>query len=77
MGGGKGAESLPVSDFVSPRGAIDLSSVVIGGRFALQLLVDGVATDVENLAGFALFQTIAFDRLNHFFCAGHSCTRWT
>ena len=41
----KGTESLPVSNFgFSSRGAIDLSSIVIGGRFVLQPLVDGVAT---------------------------------
>lgn len=64
---GKGAESFPVGDFgFSPRGPINFGSVVTSGGFALQPLVDGVATDVENLAGFALLEAIAFDRLDDF-----------
>jgi len=75
---GKGAESLPVGDFgFSSRGPIDFGSVVTSGCFALQPLVDGIATDVENLASFALLEAIEFDRLNDLLaeviavCIGH------
>ena len=64
MGIGKGPASCPVGDFGdSSGGPIDFGALVTSRRFALQPWVDGGATEVENLARFALLQAIELERL--------------
>ena len=66
MSVGKGTESFPVSDFgFSSIGAIDLSSIVTGGRFVLQPLVNGVVTEGKT-RWLSAFLIIEFDLPNHF-----------
>ena len=64
LGIGKGPASCPVGDFGdSSGGPIDFGALVTSRRFALQPWVDGGATEVENLARFALLLAIELERL--------------
>lgn len=67
MSFGKGTEFIPVRDFVStPRRSIRLRFVISRLTPPLQPQVNGIATDLKQLSGFALLYAIQLNRFDDF-----------